>query len=242
MSRAPIEMREQADAPEWTKAALYLGGLVAIGVILFALRPSCDSTASAQEAVVDLDRVLAAFEAASQGEAPDDAPDVAPDDAESPATTQAFLGRFRNELNEAGIEPQPIDVQLTNQGTLQGYHDIDDNQARTANEPELFEIAYDEQNSRAIASETVAGETYHRSHYYHRSGGGFWSGYMIGQMLDRRNTYYSSTSRTPPNYSGFAMSPDNYVSSARSRASAAARTRSSARGGWGGGGFGGWGK
>ena len=213
-------------------------------VVLLIGVAGCGRSRPAVE-VVDLDKVLTAFDASLKiadggaeskgtgGEA--DGVGAIPLEQQDVVKTTKFLQVFSDALNEARIISQPIGVSMAASGSINGFADLNQNMKRDSRDRELFTIEFDQQRNRLIASTTVEGDTYHRDRHYRPGFGGLFMGYMLVSMLGRHNSYYSSPGRAAPNHAAKRMSPTNYRSSAISKSSnKAAARRARSRGGSGG--------
>ena len=146
---------------------------------------------------------------------------------EDKAKQTAFLKQFADELNKAKLVKSPVGVILNGDGSVEGFTDNNKNAQKDAGEAMLFTVQVDAERSRLIASD---GEHYRPAAY--RPHFGFFSGYLLGSMLGRQNSFFSSGAK--PNFGATQMSPSNYHSSAVTKARARV---SSARGRTGSGGF-----
>jgi hypothetical protein len=150
------------------------------------------------------------------------------------AKTDAFLAEFTKELNAANLITAPIGTTIAPSGAIEGFVDMNSDMTMSgAGEEKLFTIEIDQERQRVIASD--ANNEYHRDHHYrYRPGGGFFMGYMLGNMFNRQNSFYSgSNAASKPQFGSRQMSPQNYHSSAVSKAKAA-RASVRAKGGSGG--------
>lgn len=183
--------------------------------------------------MVDLDKVLEVFEATLNEKTA--APAKKADDKQPPAggqagiqpvandqaKTAAFLKKFATNLNAKKMIEEPIGVQMAADGTIIGFVDKNKDMKKLgADEKELFKIFLDAKNNRVVASQTVENQTYNRDRRYRYRPGGFFMGYMLGNMMSRRSSYGARAAAIPR-----TMSPRGYYSSARSSAISRARTR-----------------
>jgi hypothetical protein len=191
--------------------------------------------------VIDIDKVLEIFDRVSrtetgetvEGEERDGK--IEPLAEERPDRTKEFLSRFAAELNAAKLISSPVGVSMLASGAIEGFRDENGDGMKGSREPRLFTLEIDGEENRVIATQVVAGETYHRhrSYYHHHYHGGFFGYWMMGSMLSRQNRYYSSPSRRRPDYRSMRMASDGYRSRAVSRARSSrggARSRGGSRG------------
>ena len=172
--------------------------------------------------------------APAEGAAPTKAvaaePGPAPVEVDDAAKNEAFLKRFAEALNQGHITARKLGVAFREDGAISGFHDVDGNMVREQKEEELFWVEVDPEQGRVIASTRADGETYHRPHHYHRSGGGgFLMGYLVGRMMFRQNMYYAQPGRARPSYRNMKMNSKNYRSTAQSRSNQRAAARNKAR-------------
>lgn len=159
--------------------------------------------------------------------------------AASRAGTEKFLGLFAANLNKAKVLSKPLGVRLEPSGAIVGFTDADKDMTKEAGDDDVFKIEIDPQGGRVIATDLRHGyrrdDSYSGIHGGYYAGGGFFTGYMLGSMMNRQNSYYAQPGHVRPNYRAMSMSPSNYHASAVSRARSSARAR-------GGSGSFGWGK
>ena len=202
---------------------------------------SCSRSKPAPE-VIDLDKVLTIFakvadapveatEASDGAEASDGVGvdgDVEPVEKDDGSKAGAFRAKFAQELNKAKLVLSPIGVDLRGDGALEGFKDPNKNMKKESGETTYFTIEIDKERKRLIASNTVAGDTYRRDRAY-RPRGGMLSGFILGSMLFRQNSYYGG-SRARPTYGNMRMNPRGYhggaVSRVRAKSSSGGRARS----------------
>ncbi len=234
----------------------FLGGFAACAGLVGLL--ALNGCSSGNVEVVDLNKVLDVFQAtlteldgvdesvtasSVTGTSPDngaETPNATDPGAakEEPAKqeekeehTTKFLTLFAKKLNEAKVSANPVGVEFAQSGTIKGFTDTNSNNTRDSGEKDLFTLDIDAANSRVVASDG----TYYRDHRY-RPRFGFFSGYMIGSMMNRNRSYYSgSRAAMKPDFSKKTMSPKSYHSSAVTKArtaarSSGARSRSGSRG------------
>jgi hypothetical protein len=225
--------------------------LLPVFILAFASLAGCATSSSVD--VVDLNKVLDALVAVldedskEAGEAK-----LAASDANNPESTSEtaipaidpaaqdptkqvdFLKRYAAKLNELKVMSSPVGVAFTQGGEIIGFKDPNQNEVQDDGETKEFSVTVDAANSRLIASDN---EGYHRPYGY-RPGGGFLTGYLIGSMLGRQNSFYSGgMAAARPNFTNTPMSAANYhsqaVSSARSKVSSSAssaRVRTGSKG------------
>jgi len=141
---------------------------------------------------------------------------------EDAAKQKEFLTRYAAKLNAMNLTQSPIGVTMNSDGSIEGFTDANKNMVKDASDKKLFTVQIDAEQNRLIASDT---NNYHRDHAYRPRMGGLFTGYMLGSMLGRQNSFYSSQPR--PKFDSMKMSPKNYHSSAVSAARSKARTTSS---------------
>lgn len=151
------------------------------------------------------------------------------------ATEQDFAQEFSKRLNEAKLLSTPIGVSVDETGDVIGFTDSNRNNIRESGDNQLFKVQVDPAGERLIASDQ---DGHSRPHHYR----GFGSGMFLGYMLSRNMGYYSgSRAAAKPDFSKRAMSPQNYhssaVSKARTKASAFRNSSASSRSRSGSGGF-----
>ena len=186
--------------------------------------------------VVDLNKVLDIFDQTLQQLDGDDKEatsaeqlkDVTEEDKDKESE---FLTKFANNLNQAKLIKGPIGVEFASAGTIDGFSDKDGNNIRSTSEKQLFSLDLDPARNRVVATDNGG---HYRDHQY-RPRFGFFTGYMLGSMMNRSNSYYTGARATSkPDYSNKSMSPKNYHASAVSKAKTAARasyrSRSGSRG------------
>lgn len=146
------------------------------------------------------------------------------------AKRQMFIETFAGQLNEAELVKSPLWVEFDEKGVLNGFADKNSNKKNDSNEKTYFTIQIDADKGRLIASDG----TYNRDQEYsYRPGfgmGGFFMGYMLGNMLNRQNNFYRGNPDTKkPDFSKMKMNPPNYhagaVKTAKERARAAKESR-----------------
>jgi len=99
---------------------------------------------------------------------------------------QAFLSKFAAKLNKAQLISEPIGVAMLPEGTIQGFVDLNNNGVKDgAAERELFKVQLDQQRNRILASDA---SNRYREHQYGFSPGGFFTGLLLGTMLNRQRT------------------------------------------------------
>ena len=93
-----------------------------------------------------------------------------------------FGKQLERNLNRAApqIHPETIGVNMSEDGSIQGYNDKNNNGMKDSGEKELFKIEVDGEKQRLLAS---SGE-YVRDHGF--SGSGLLTGLLIGNMLSRQ--------------------------------------------------------
>lgn len=97
---------------------------------------------------------------------------------------QAFLSKFASKLNNARLISEPIGVVMLPDGTIQGFADRNSNGVKDGSaEKELFKVQLDQQRNRILASDT---SNRYREHSYGFSPGGFFTGLLLGTMLNRQ--------------------------------------------------------
>ncbi len=180
--------------------------------------------------VVDLNKVLDVFQATlSELDGDDESVDAAEIEGaevaagEEKEKQEQFLATFRTNLNAAKLVASPIGVKMHESGTINGFSDKDNDNVQDSGELELFKVDMDVEGKRLVASD---GAGHHRDHTYRRRHG-FFTGYMLGSMLNRNRGYYSGARASlKPDYSKTAMSPKTYHKSAVAKAKTAARSSS----------------
>ena len=153
------------------------------------------SACSPRTASVDLDRVLditsqtlTAFEQeqaynnyAENSEVKEDGASLTKT-AMNEESMQEFGKQLERNLNRAApqIHPESIGVNMSEDGSVQGYNDKNNNGMKDSGEKELFKIEVDGEKQRLLAS---SGE-HVRDHGF--SGSGLLTGLLIGNMLSRQ--------------------------------------------------------
>jgi hypothetical protein len=218
-------------------------GILSVLVALFA---GCSTRQNVE--VVDLNKVLDAV-AAALDEAParqdqpatdsDDTQDQPEDpqaeivaiepvdpDKEDSAKQDEFLKKLAVKLNDMKMIQSKIGVKMNSDGAIEGFTDPNSDMVKDANEKRLFLVEIDAARNRLIASDTYQNN---RDYHYHPRPGGFFTGYLLGSMLGRQNSFYGS-SGIQPDFGNRQMSPQNYHANAVSNARAAARRSASSSG------------
>ncbi len=176
-------------------------------LVVVAGLSGCGSGSSTKAEVVELNKVIDAFEATmaaldgAEGEAGAEGADtiapVASANEDKEKTTQ-FLTAFASELNKAKVHSKSVGVSMNASGSIEGFTDANGNMSRDGNDERVFMIEIDSERDRLIASTTTEGDTYHRP--YHYRPGGMFMGYMLGSMMGRSSMYYGAPGRARPNY------------------------------------------
>ena len=101
---------------------------------------------------------------------------------------RAMLDQFNNtiehELNaKPRIHSTAIATRMNKDASISGFGDINRNGEVDGQEPKLFSIEFDPDNNRIILT-SASGDAIGRS--YPRGGGGFFSGVMIGALMNRQ--------------------------------------------------------
>lgn len=193
--------------------------------------------------VVDLNKVLDAFiavldeganePAAGDAVAPEGVQPIEPGQQDADKQRE-FLAKFAARLNASQMTTSNIGVQMNPDGVIEGFTDPNADMTKDADEERLFTVEIDAERSRVIASDTYS---HHRDHAYRPRLGGLFAGYMLGSMLGRQNSHFTSQG-TKPDFANRTMSPKDYHqdavktarSSAKSRVGGSARTGNSSRG------------
>lgn len=216
--------------PSTRIASIHKLACVIAMMFTLAVLPGCKK--DTQE-VVDLDRVLQVLDRvlAQDPDASESNQDQVNDssntlDFEDPTKRQAFLDLLAKELNAEKIITEHIGVMLSVNGEIIGFKDKNKNNVKDSTDIELFKIMIDEDGQRIIATQTIVGQTYRRSHSY----SSFYTGYWMGSMLSRQRGYYSAPGRERPNYSAMSMSSTGYKADAANRVKSASRSARSSGG------------
>ncbi len=138
-------------------------------------------------------------------------------DSNTAESMSRFAQQLQTDLNTINpqLHPKPIGINLKEDGSIQGYSDVNNNSMRDSGEKELFLVEVDAEKNRLIASH---GE-YVRDHSF--SGSGLLTGLLIGHLLSRQR----SAGVNPRTLSSKqAMSKTSYRS-ARSRSGSGSHSR-----------------
>ena len=148
------------------------------------------SACSPRTASVDLDRVLdvtsqtlTTFEQEQAYNNYDENSELAANESSmNPEAMQEFGKQLERNLNRAApqIHPEAIGVNMSEDGSVQGYNDKNNNGMKDSGEKELFKIEVDGEKQRLLAS---SGE-HVRDHGF--SGSGLLTGLLIGNLLSRQ--------------------------------------------------------
>ena len=206
-----------------------------VSFLLFSVAAIFVAGCSTPVDVVDLNKVLDTFESTLVQLDGDD--ETGSSDAlaqpveENKEKESEFLATFAKNLNTAKVVKRTVGVEFNASGSIIGFADSDKNNTKSATEQQLFTIDIDAERNRVVASDTGG---HYRDHQY-RPRFGFFSGYMLGSMLNRNNSYYSGArASAKPDFSKKTMSPKNYhasaVSKAKTTARSSSRTKSGSRG------------
>ena len=200
----------------------FVVAMLAVGIVSIA---GCTSTVNVD--IVDLNKVLDAFETTLtelDGEDESGSADSLNQPVEEDKGKESeFLTAFAKNLNTAKVMRGPVGVEFNESGSIIGFADGDKNNIKAGSEKTVFTLDLDLDRNRVVASDNSG---HYRDHRY-RPRFGFFSGYMLGSMLNRNNRYYSgSRASARPDYSKKTMSPKNYHTSAVSKAKTAARRTS----------------
>ena len=206
-----------------------------VSFLLFSVAAILVAGCSTPVDVVDLNKVLDTFESTLVQLDGDD--ETGSSDAlaqpveENKEKESEFLTTFAKNLNTAKVVKRTVGVEFNASGSIIGFADSDKNNTKSATEQQLFTIDIDAERNRVVASDTGG---HYRDHQY-RPRFGFFSGYMLGSMLNRNNSYYSGArASAKPDFSKKTMSPKNYhasaVSKAKTTARSSSRTKSGSRG------------
>ena len=209
----------------------FQNALLLMGAGIVFLFAGCQPNVNVE--VVDLNKVLDVFEKTLAELDGDDKEAASADDIKSlkeedKEKENLFLTTFATNLNKAKIMKDPVGVEFANAGTINGFTDKDGNNQKSSTEKQVFTLDLDMERNRVVATDN----NNHYRDYHYRPRFGFFSGYMLGSMLSRSNSYYSGPRATAkPDYSKKTMSPKNYHSSAVAKAKSAARSSYRSRSG-----------
>ena len=139
-------------------------------------------------------------------------------DDQKAESIDGFREQLRTAYNTAQppLSPQPVGVDLRNDGVIVGYADPNGSDAKDSGENPLFTVEIDGEKERLIATDTSG-----QSQEHGFSMGGLLTGYIIGSLLSRQSAAGVSKSslanRTTTSKSSYAASRAAAISSARAR-------------------------
>jgi hypothetical protein len=137
-----------------------------------------------------------------------------------------FLTKLATTMNDLKVMQARVGVSMTAGGEINGFLDPNGNNAQDIGETKEFTVTIDVANNRLVASDNNG---HHRPYGFQP--GGFMTGYLLGSMLGRQNSFYGGAA---PSVSSAQMSPQNYhksaVSSAKSARASSARMTSGSKG------------
>lgn len=137
-----------------------------------------------------------------------------------------FLKKLAATMNDLKVMQAQVGVSMTAGGEINGYLDPNGNNIQDAGETKEFTVTIDVANNRLVASDNNG---HHRPYGFQP--GGFMTGYLLGSMLGRQNSFYGGA---PPSVSSAQMSPQNYhksaVSSVKAARASSARMTTGSRG------------
>lgn len=220
--------------------------------LLLSAAVLCGCDAGGTVDVVDLNKVLDALAVVLDESATPDAANVnvnaaaangdgqtgtdvklaaVPPNKQDPAKEAEFLKKYAAKLNEVKAMSSPVGVAFTSGGEIVGFQDPNGNNVQDIGETKEFTVTIDVENSRLVASDNNG---HHRPYGFRP--GGMLTGYLLGSMMGRQNSFYSGAAAAArPNFNGTPMSSPDYhksaVSNARARASSAASSAARARSG-----------
>jgi len=171
----------------------YTGVLVFVGILYWGFS-SCETSSSEkkyQPPIINLDVVLSAFDKTSDSYYRL----ITDNKADSVAS---FIQTFSRNINEKYAKKydsqskcrlrHPIELNLLNNGSLEGYLDENMNQSKDSNEMRKFLVEFYGDSAKVIATDTNNG--YIRFHHYRRSALGsiMFTTYFINRMLIQQKT------------------------------------------------------
>jgi hypothetical protein len=141
----------------------------------------------------------------------------------SDANMQEFTRYYQDVLNnEPRFYGETLGVAYQDDASFTGYADSNDNGVQDSDEAKVFSVELDSANERLIVSDVSGNSTEYRS-----SGGGFFTGMLIGSMLSRQGRSGimpgSFSSRKTVARSAY-RAPSSFGSAMRSSARSGARS------------------
>lgn len=137
-----------------------------------------------------------------------------------------FLTKLAATMNDLKVMQAQVGVSMTAGGEINGFLDPNGNNIQDVGETKEFTVTIDVANSRLVASDNNG---HHRPYGFRP--GGFMTGYLLGSMLGRQNSFYGGAA---PSVSSAQMSPQNYhktaVSSAKAARASSARMTTGSKG------------
>jgi hypothetical protein len=137
-----------------------------------------------------------------------------------------FLAKLAATMNDLKVMQSKVGVSMTAGGEINGFLDPNGNNIQDAGESKEFTVTIDVANNRLVASDNNG---HHRPYGFRP--GGFMTGYLLGSMLGRQNSFYGGAA---PSVSSAQMSPQNYhksaVSSVRTARASSARMATGSKG------------
>ncbi|MCU0718255.1 MAG: hypothetical protein MUC83_01010 [Pirellula sp.] len=137
-----------------------------------------------------------------------------------------FLTKLAATMNDLKVMKAKVGVSMTAGGEINGFLDPNGNNIQDFSETKEFTVTIDVANNRLVASDNNG---HHRPYGFQP--GGFMTGYLLGSMLGRQNSFYGGAA---PSVSNAQMSPQNYhksaVSSVKSARASSARMTTGSKG------------
>ena len=137
-----------------------------------------------------------------------------------------FLAKLAATMNDLKVMQSKVGVSMTAGGEINGFLDPNGNNTQDLGETKEFTVTIDVANNRLVASDNNG---HHRPYGFQP--GGFMTGYLLGSMLGRQNSFYGGAA---PSVSSAQMSPQNYhktaVSSAKAARASSARMTTGSKG------------